>query len=78
MEERIKEFMQLTKCDSADVDHFVITPIDDCYRNARIAVNETFKVSKILGQICLNKKGYLKTSSFRGRKGFRRKSKTVG
>uniref|UniRef100_A0AC35FJI3 Potassium channel domain-containing protein n=1 Tax=Panagrolaimus sp. PS1159 TaxID=55785 RepID=A0AC35FJI3_9BILA len=46
VEERIKELMQLTKCDNEDIEKFVITPIDDCYRYARIAINETTKINK--------------------------------
>uniref|UniRef100_A0A914YYN4 Potassium channel domain-containing protein n=1 Tax=Panagrolaimus superbus TaxID=310955 RepID=A0A914YYN4_9BILA len=46
VEERIKELMQLTKCNNEDIDKFVITPIDDCYRYARIAINETSKLNK--------------------------------
>ncbi|KAE9553157.1 hypothetical protein FO519_003636 [Halicephalobus sp. NKZ332] len=37
----INSLMELTKCDDRDIDYFIITSIDDCYRNAKIVLNRS-------------------------------------
>lgn len=41
IKENVDALMKLTKCDDQDINYFVITPIDDCYRNAKIILNNT-------------------------------------